>query len=150
MAVAGLVATEIARQLGVGDRTVRRWAAKCGIRLGNGRPDLAQGGDRQRLIQLNGGVPLCTRGAPYRLYRIQKKTALARGVPWEITFPEWLQVWAESGNLHLRGNRKGLYCMARNGDIGPYKVGNVRIALFEENSAEAMPNFKLKQRMGVA
>lgn len=54
-----------------------------------------------------------------------------------MTFEEWLQIWSESGKLHLRGNGRGRYCMARKDDLGDYAVGNVEIKACEENSREA-------------
>jgi hypothetical protein len=54
-----------------------------------------------------------------------------------MTFDEWLQVWTDSGKLHLRGNGLGKCCMARKDDLGDYVVGNVEIKFCEENSREA-------------
>jgi hypothetical protein len=57
-----------------------------------------------------------------------------RGVGWELTFEEWLSVWIESGRWAQRGRGLDFYCMCRNGDVGPYKIGNVFIGRFSENS----------------
>lgn len=57
-------------------------------------------------------------------------------MPWEISFAEWCEVWEASGKWDERGNFAEGYVMARNGDEGPYKVGNVRIAPHVENVAE--------------
>ena len=57
-----------------------------------------------------------------------------RGVGWELTFPEWWEIWQNSGKYHLRGHCRGQYVMARNWDAGPYAVGNVDIQLVRENA----------------
>jgi hypothetical protein len=73
-------------------------------------------------------------------YKYQKSYSKRRidrnGDPigWEFTFDEWLDVWQQSGKLHLRGTFKGAYCMARKGDIGPYSKNNVDIVLHADNT----------------
>ena len=71
-----------------------------------------------------------------RKFLTQRRAAKARGIPFRLTFEEWLEVWGASGHLHERGNEPGQYVMARFGDEGPYEVGNVKIITFEENSRE--------------
>jgi hypothetical protein len=77
-------------------------------------------------------------------YNVQKKTQARRKpdrnghrIQVTMTFGEWLQVWMDSGKLHLRGNGRGKFCMARTSDLGDYAVGNVEIKACEENSREA-------------
>lgn len=77
-------------------------------------------------------------------YNVQKKTQARRKpdrnghrIQVTMTFDEWLEVWTDSGKLHLRGRGQGRYCMARNDDLGDYAVGNVEIKACEENSREA-------------
>lgn len=77
-------------------------------------------------------------------YNVQKKTQVRRKpdrnghrIQVTMTFEEWLQVWIDSGKLHLRGNGRGKFCMARKNDLGDYAVGNVEIKACEENSREA-------------
>ena len=77
-------------------------------------------------------------------YNVQKKTQARRKpdrnghrIQVTMTFEEWLQVWTDSGKLHLRGNGRGKFCMARKDDLGDYAVGNVEIKPCEENSREA-------------
>jgi hypothetical protein len=55
-------------------------------------------------------------------------------IGWEFTFDTWLQVWLDSGKLHLRGTYKGGYVMARKNDIGPYSIDNVDIILHSDNT----------------
>lgn len=69
-------------------------------------------------------------------FKNQRSGATWRGISFELTFEEWLNIWVDSGHLHERGPRKGQYVMARFGDKGPYAIGNVRIITVEENNAE--------------
>lgn len=73
---------------------------------------------------------------PKGRYRQHKANAKRRGVEFLLTFSEWFELWEpyldESGHLPDEHD----YVMARNGDEGPYKVGNVRIAPQGENIAE--------------
>lgn len=77
-------------------------------------------------------------------YNVQKKTQGRRKpdrnghrIQVTMSFEEWLQVWIDSGKLHLRGKGRGKFCMARKNDLGDYAVGNVEIKACEENSREA-------------
>lgn len=70
-------------------------------------------------------------------WKQQKRGAFYRGIEWDLTFKQWLDIWQESGKLGERGLGKDLYCMARNHDIGPYAVGNVSIKTVRQNSQEA-------------
>ena len=63
----------------------------------------------------------------------QRRSAKGRGIDFELTYEEWLDIWMSSGFAHLRGKGTGTYCMARHNDIGPYAVGNVSIITFEQN-----------------
>lgn len=72
-----------------------------------------------------------------RAYNEQRRNAEMRGVGWEMTIYEWWGVWEKSGKWSQRGRAKGQYVMARAGDEGPYKLGNVRIATTGENMREA-------------
>lgn len=69
-------------------------------------------------------------------FAVQKWRAARRGIKFLMTFEEWLEVWEQSGKLMLRGRGRGKYCMARFGDKGPYKVGNVEIITHEKNSTD--------------
>jgi hypothetical protein len=67
-------------------------------------------------------------------YNVQKKTQARRKpdpnghrIQVTTTFGEWLQLWIDSGKLHLRGNGRGKFCMARRDDLGDYAVGDVEI-----------------------
>ena len=70
-------------------------------------------------------------------YFEHRQNANHRGIPFELTFDEWLQIWQDSGKWQLRGKGKGSYVMSRIGDAGPYKIGNVYINNQEDNASEA-------------
>jgi hypothetical protein len=55
-----------------------------------------------------------------------------------LTFEEWLFLWKQSKVYHLRGKKKGQYCMSRLNDIGHYEIGNVSIQSNRENRIEAL------------
>ncbi len=65
-----------------------------------------------------------------------KQNAKRRGIPFELTFLEWLGIWVHSGRLAERGKGTEQYQMARYGDKGPYAVGNVKIITSWENHHE--------------
>lgn len=71
-------------------------------------------------------------------YRRQQKNAANRGITWELTIPQWLAVWQESGKMHLRGRGKGRYVMSRMNDEGAYRVGNVYIQLSTQNNRDGI------------
>lgn len=66
-------------------------------------------------------------------YKMQEQNALARGILFFLSFEQWLSIWTESGKLDQRGRGADKFCMCRNGDIGPYEVGNVFIGTGREN-----------------
>lgn len=75
--------------------------------------------------------------SPRGLFTGQRKAAKRRGIGWELTFEEWLSIWADK--LPMRG-RTGLV-MARKGDVGPYAKGNVSIMTARDNLNEVeMPH----------
>jgi hypothetical protein len=79
----------------------------------------------------------------WKRYDEQRKAARGRNdvfgnpIEFRLTFAEWIMIWIESGKYHLRGVRRGEYCMSRINDIGHYEVGNVRIILNSENISAA-------------
>jgi hypothetical protein len=81
--------------------------------------------------------PFLRQGAAIRrAYKDQKASAKTRGIPFLLTFDEWWQIWRDSGHWHERGGRRGQCCMARYGDHGAYRVGNVKITMREDNRDE--------------
>ncbi len=73
----------------------------------------------------------------WKCFLHKRFVAAQRGVGWELTFQEWRDIWESSGKVALRGRGKGKYCMARNGDTGPYRADNVSIQSVEQNSFDA-------------
>lgn len=77
---------------------------------------------------------------PRTRYTQQKCQADKRKIEWLFTFETWWQMWEISGKWNERGRKKGQYCMARKGDIGPYSPDNVEIILITQNSSDAHTN----------
>jgi hypothetical protein len=73
---------------------------------------------------------------PKRRWQKHRINAKTRGVPFRLTFEEWLKIWEDSGHLGESGSYRGQYHMARFGDKGAYEVGNVRIITAEANHRE--------------
>jgi hypothetical protein len=80
-------------------------------------------------------------------YFSQQYSAARRGIEFLLSFEEWLDIWRSSGKLSKRGRGKGKYCMARLGDRGPYKVGNVEIILDEKNKSDWQKHPKAKANL---
>jgi hypothetical protein len=77
-----------------------------------------------------------------RKYMTQRRDARSRGIEFNFTFDEWLQVWLNSGCWDKRGKSADSYVMARNGDIGPYRKDNVQIKSNSANVKEMqIPKF---------
>lgn len=73
---------------------------------------------------------------PLRAYSRQRRTAEhPRQIEWRLTLPEWWAIWIDSGHWDERGAGRG-YVMCRNGDLGPYAVGNVFIGRADDNCSE--------------
>lgn len=69
----------------------------------------------------------------FRQFQTHRSGAKKRGIAWHFTFEQWWSIWESSGHWEQRGRGTGTYVMCRNGDLGPYAVGNVFIALNAEN-----------------
>lgn len=68
----------------------------------------------------------------------QRATAKYRGIAWRLEYWEWLQIWQDSGRLHERGTKSGQWVMGRNGDVGAYETGNVKIIQVGTNNTLAV------------
>lgn len=66
----------------------------------------------------------------------QRGNAERRGIPFLLTFDQWLSIWTESGKLAERGRGSEKYCMSRIGDCGAYEVGNVFIQSGRNNISD--------------
>jgi hypothetical protein len=95
--------------------------------------EVVYGCSREVVLALNGGQKTYLAGSKAFAFKCQRQNAKHRGVAWEITFPEWVAVWDASGKWAERGRKRGQYVMARYGDVGPYRVGNVEIQQTNEN-----------------
>ena len=73
------------------------------------------------------------RETPEGKYEGHRQGAKQRGIPFNLSFEEWLSYWEPY--LNLSDGVK--YCMCRMGDTGPYEVGNVRIDTAKGNNIEA-------------
>ena len=69
-------------------------------------------------------------------YWTHKSTAKQRGIDFDLTYEEWLDIWMSSGFAHLRGVGKGKYCMSRHNDIGSYCIDNVSIIPHDKNAGD--------------
>lgn len=87
------------------------------------------------VVELNGGLTPWNRSSLSRKYACQMRTAAHRGIVWQFNYPEWHEVWTESGHLADRGRGQG-YVMARHDDDGPYVFWNVHICTSSENIKE--------------
>lgn len=72
---------------------------------------------------------------PILAFRCQRNNAKRRGICWHFSFPEWWQIWQDSGKWALRGVKSlnKNYVMARFGDVGPYSKDNVFIQIAIDN-----------------
>src|SRR5260370_695417 len=57
-------------------------------------------------------------------YDQHKYRAERRGIPFELTFKQWLKIWQDSGHLRERGHRQGQYVMARFVGGGVFNIRN--------------------------
>lgn len=70
---------------------------------------------------------------PMRAYCNQRKSAKQRDIGWELNLWQWWTLWQDSGYWPHRGSGGDDYVMCRNGDVGPYAIGNVYFATSREN-----------------
>lgn len=102
------------------------------------------GCDHATAVSLNDGLNVCSKGSAADQYRFQRHNAQIRGVPWGLTFPQWMQIWTESGHLHERGRSRDAYCMARKHDKGGYVIGNVYITTLANNVSDYQAELKIR------
>jgi len=79
---------------------------------------------------------------PKKAYDDQKRHAEQRGISWEITYSEWLEMWLVSGKWEQRGRGSDTYCMCRHGDVGPYSQRNCYIDKTENNQQTRWENVR--------
>jgi hypothetical protein len=72
----------------------------------------------------------------YKKFLQHRLNANHRKIPFLFTFETWIKMWEDSGKLHLRGQGKDSYCMARHNDVGPYSPDNVSIETNLKNNTD--------------
>lgn len=122
------------------DNRHRRLAAAKARR--DARTILYYGCTYAKLIELNDGVKPKVALSNAGKFRQQKNNALARRVPWAITFPQWMQFWIDSGHWDDRARTRDGYVMARRGDTGAYALGNIYITTLAQNVADYQTTLK--------
>jgi peroxiredoxin len=78
----------------------------------------------------------------FKQFDMARTNARNRGIPFLLTFDEWLRVWKTSGHWNERGQGKGKFVMARSGDKGSYVIGNIKIITHGENTRERNKNIE--------
>lgn len=82
----------------------------------------------------------------YEKWRSQRYAAGYRGIAFELTFEEWLDIWVSSGHYHERGRYGHQYVMSRYGDVGPYSRDNVFIQTGLDNNIDGHQGKKYRPR----
>jgi len=67
-------------------------------------------------------------------YYNHKSSARQRGIKFNLTYDQWLNIWLISGKIKQRG----FYCMSRIKDKGAYEIGNVFIQTNAQNSLDSV------------
>ena len=96
----------------------------------------AYGCNQADFIRWNGGVPNADYGTPAASYKSQKHNALNCGYVWLITFPQWAQIWMESGKWGERGLARDMYVLGRKDRLKPFTADNVEVVSLGQNSAK--------------
>lgn len=73
----------------------------------------------------------------YLFFCQQKHNAKTRNIKFELSFPQWYELWDKSGKLNNRGRTTGKYVMARLRDNGAYCIENVEIIEAGQNHKDA-------------
>jgi len=73
---------------------------------------------------------------PKKAYLDHKHHAQERGIVFDMTYAEWLEMWLVSGKWEQRGKTIGSYQMCRKGDTGGYTVRNCYIGSVTDNQYE--------------
>jgi hypothetical protein len=81
-----------------------------------------------------------------KCFQVQRARAKQRGIPFAMTYEEWLRTWNDSGHLHQRGTRSGNFVLGRRGDVGGYASSNVEIVSIQQNTWEAAQHRKLRRQ----
>lgn len=155
MFLAGNTMQDISAVAGVTRQRVQQILSKMGLRSSDGGAHL-RAVERERAKELSGAIRFRERYGCYRedcgdvpdeaksQFRTQRQNAWLRGLGFEMNLAEWWAVWKKSGKYDARG--RGGYVMARFGDVGPYKTGNVYICTSAQNIKDSYVNLPASQR----
>lgn len=64
------------------------------------------------------------RKSPTAKFVRAQAAARRRGVPWELTFNQWLNLWEDSGHCNADGPNTTQYRLVRFNDTGAFRMGN--------------------------
>lgn len=165
--IGGLTLQQIGVRFGVSRERVRQLIGKLGLRGKDGGSAKRGAANKQRnaaarklrldtrtlrkygcdhatAVAINQGESFNKNGTPTKQFHNQHRSALVRNVPWEISLPEWVSVWRESGHYDERGRGRSGYCMARLGDKGAYAIGNVYITTAADNVRDYQADLKVR------
>jgi hypothetical protein len=67
----------------------------------------------------------------YKEYEQQRQNANQRGIPFLLTFSQWLSWWGD--DLARRGSGHDKLCMMRKCDRGAYELGNIEKGYAKDN-----------------
>lgn len=86
-------------------------------------------------LNINGGMILSMPGSPADTYKDSRRSAIKNGFGWEITLPEWWDIWASSGKWAKRGRDTTHFAMYRKDEQLPFRPDNLEILRFGEGIA---------------
>lgn len=79
-------------------------------------------------------------------YYTQKSSAIKRNIDWKISIEEWVNWWGD--DYQCRGRKTNDLVMARYGDVGPYKIGNIYKSTAQDNASLANKDKSYLARSG--
>jgi hypothetical protein len=87
---------------------------------------------------LNEGKRMGAADSLARAYLQQRHHALWRGIPWALTFPQWVALWKATGHFDQRGRAKDSYVMTRWDFAQGFHIGNVCICTMSEATTASL------------
>ena len=73
---------------------------------------------------------------PKKAFDDHVRHSLSRGISFNLSYEDWLEMWLVSGKWPNRGKESGQYVMCRFGDVGPYSKRNCYIGTVEQNNRD--------------